>query len=63
MVLELHTPEILLWTGHRVAGTEQGGIVFCRWQGQNYSLDAPGYRSDVAARNLRDLHGGPSDGG
>jgi hypothetical protein len=44
-VLEVQTPEILLWTGHRVVGTEQGGIVFYRWHGQNYSLDMPGYRS------------------
>jgi hypothetical protein len=45
VVLELNTPEILLWTGHRVVGAEQGGIVFYRWHGQNYSLDAPGYGS------------------
>ncbi len=45
VVLELHIPEILLWTGHRVVGTEQGGIVFYQWHGQNYSLDAPGYQS------------------
>ena len=48
VVLELHTPEILLWTGHRVVGTEQGGIVFYRWHGQSYSLDAPGYQSSKA---------------
>ena len=48
VVLEVHTPEILLWTGHRVVGTEQGGIVLYRWHGESYSLDAPGYGSAKA---------------
>ena len=48
VVLEVQTPEILLWTGHRVTGTEQGGIVFYQWHGQNYSLNAPGYGSAKA---------------
>ncbi len=49
MVLgELQSPDLVLWTGHRVVGTEQGGIVYYRWHGQNYSLDAPGYGSSKA---------------
>jgi hypothetical protein len=49
MVLgELQSPDLVLWTGHRVVGTEQGGIVYYHWQGQNYSLDAPGYGSSKA---------------
>jgi len=47
-MLELQSPEIVLWTGHRVVGTEQGGIVFYQWHGQAYSLDAPGYGSSKA---------------
>lgn len=45
---ELQSPDLVLWTGHRVVGTEQGGIVFYQWHGQNYSLDAPGNGSAKA---------------
>ncbi len=48
VVLELQSPDLVLWTGHRVVGTEQGGIVRYQWQGQGYSLDAPGYGSSKA---------------
>ena len=45
VLLELQSPDLVLWTGHRVAGTEQGGIVSYRWAGQQYSLNANGYGS------------------
>jgi hypothetical protein len=45
VLLELQSPDLLLWTGHRVAGTERGGIVSYRWHGQAYSLNASGYGS------------------
>jgi hypothetical protein len=45
VLLELQSPDLLLWTGHRVTGTEQGGIVSYRWHGQAYSLNASGYGS------------------
>jgi hypothetical protein len=45
VLLELQSPDLLLWTGHRVTGTEQGGIVSYRWHGQPYSLNASGYGS------------------
>lgn len=45
VLLELQSPDLLLWTGHRVAGTEQGGIVSYQWHGQAYSLNASGYGS------------------
>ena len=48
VVLEAQAPEIVLWTGHRVTGTEQGGIVRYHWDGQSYALDAPGYGSSKA---------------
>lgn len=48
VVLEVQSPDLILWTGHRVAGTEQGGIVYYRWHGQNYTLDARGYGSSKA---------------
>jgi hypothetical protein len=48
VLLDLQSPDAVLWTGHRVTGTEQGGIVSYRWQGQNYSLDVPGYGSSKA---------------
>ncbi len=42
---ELQSPDVVLWTGHRVTGTERGGIVYYSWHGQNYTIDAPGYGS------------------
>jgi hypothetical protein len=45
VLLELQSPDLVLWTGHRVTGTEQGGIVSYRWNGQQYSLTARGYGS------------------
>ena len=36
VLLDLQSPDAVLWTGHHVTGTEQGGIVSYRWQGQNY---------------------------
>jgi hypothetical protein len=45
ILLELQSPDLVLWTGHRVAGTEQGGIVTYQWAGQRYSLNANGYGS------------------
>ncbi len=46
VLLELQSPDLLLWTGHRVTGREQGGIITYRWDGQQYSLNARGYGSD-----------------
>ena len=48
VVLEAQSPDVVLWTGHRVIGTEQGGIVMYHWDGQSYALDAPGYGSSKA---------------
>jgi hypothetical protein len=45
VLLELQSPDLVLWTGHRVAGREQGGIVTYRWDGQQYSLNGRGYGS------------------
>lgn len=57
---ELQSPDLLLWTGRGVTGTEQGGVVLYRWQGQTYSLDAPGYGSSKAVSVYLDP-GDPSD--
>ena len=44
LLLVLQSPkDVLLWTGTRVVGTEQGGLVSYRWQGEAYTLDVPGY--------------------
>jgi hypothetical protein len=48
VLLELQSPDRVLWTGQHVVGTEQGGIVSYRWHGQSYSLDVPGYGSSKA---------------
>ena len=44
----LQSPDRLLWTGQQVTGTEQRGIIYYRWQGQSYTLDASGYGSSQA---------------
>jgi hypothetical protein len=45
LLLELQSPESVLWTGTPVAGTERGGIVFYEWAGQQLQFSAPGYGS------------------
>jgi len=47
-LLELQSPDAVRWTGQRVTGTEIGGVVSYRWDGQSYSLDGPGYGSAKA---------------
>jgi hypothetical protein len=59
VLLELQSPDLVLWTGQRVTGTEQGGIVTYRWHGQQYSLDASGFGS---ARDVS-VYFDPSDPG
>jgi hypothetical protein len=48
VLLELQSPERVLWTGQHVVGTEQRGIVSYSWHGESYSLDVPGYGSSKA---------------
>jgi lipopolysaccharide/colanic/teichoic acid biosynthesis glycosyltransferase len=48
VLLGLQSQNSVLWTGQRVTGTEQRGIVYYRWQGQSYSLDASGFGSSKA---------------
>jgi hypothetical protein len=48
VLLELQSSDAVRWTGQHVTGTEIGGIVSYRWDGQTYSLDAPGYGSAKA---------------
>jgi hypothetical protein len=48
VLLELQSSDSVRWTGQRVTGTEIGGIVSYRWDGQTYSLDAQGYGSAKA---------------
>ena len=45
VLLQLQSPDLVLWAGTRVVGTEQGGIVSYRWHGQQYSINAAGYGS------------------
>jgi hypothetical protein len=47
-LLELQAPEAVVWTGHRVVGTEQSGLVYYRWQGEDYTITVPGYGSGKA---------------
>jgi hypothetical protein len=48
VLLELQSSDAVRWTGQHVTGTEIGGIVSYRWDGQTYSLDAQGYGSAKA---------------
>ena len=48
VLLELQSSDAVRWTGRHVTGTEIGGIVSYRWNGQTYSLDAQGYGSAKA---------------
>ena len=48
VLLELQSSDSVRWTGQSVTGTEIGGIVSYRWDGQTYSLSASGYGSQKA---------------
>jgi hypothetical protein len=48
LLIGFQSPDSVLWTGQHVTGTEQRGIVYYRWQGQSYTLDASGYDSSNA---------------
>jgi hypothetical protein len=48
LLVELQSPDRVLWTGQQVVGTEQRGIVSYQWQGQTYSLDAQGFGNSKA---------------
>lgn len=48
VLLDLQSSDAVRWTGQHVTGTEIGGIVSYRWDGQTYSLDAAGYGSAKA---------------
>jgi hypothetical protein len=58
--LTLQSSDIVLWTGQHVTGTEQGGIVYYRWHGDSYSLDATGNGSSNAVSVYLDP-GNPSN--
>ncbi len=45
VALDFQSPEIVLWTGHRVVVTEQHGLATFRWHGQAYTVDVPGFAS------------------
>lgn len=45
LALEFQSPDIVLWTGHHVVGTEQGGLATFRWHGRVYAASVPGYAS------------------
>ena len=61
LLVGLQSPDSLLWTGQQVTGTEQGGVIYYRWQGQSYTLDAQGYGSSQAVSIYLDP-GDPSQG-
>ena len=56
-LLDLQSPESVLWTGHHVVATEQNGLATFRWQGQAYTVDVPGFGSGDAV----DIYFNPGD--
>src|ERR1700733_8579420 len=57
VALDFQSPEIVLWTGHHVVATEQGGLATFRWHGQAYTVDVPGFGSG----NKVDIYFNPGD--
>src|SRR5262245_3397586 len=43
VLVGLQSQDRVLWTGQHVTGTEQNGVVYYKWQGQNYTIEASGY--------------------
>lgn len=42
LLVEVQSPSLVLWTGERVPGTNDGGIVYYVADGEQRTLDAPG---------------------
>jgi hypothetical protein len=57
VALDFQSPEIVLWTGHHVVATEQHGLATFRWQGQDYTVDVPGFGSGKKV----DIYFNPAD--
>ena len=38
VLVGLQSQDRVLWTGQHVTGTEQNGVVYYKWQGQNYTI-------------------------
>jgi hypothetical protein len=48
LLVGFQSPDAVLWTGQRVVGTEQRGLVYYRWQGQQYTFAVSGVGSEKA---------------
>jgi len=46
--IEFQSPDAVLWTGQRVVGTEQRGLVYYHWQGQQYTFTVNGQGNEKA---------------
>ena len=42
LLVELQSPSLVFWTGERVPGTNDGGIIYYTVDGENRTLNAPG---------------------
>jgi len=42
VLVGFQSPDAVLWTGQRVVGTEQRGLIYYRWQGQQYTFPVNG---------------------
>ncbi len=48
LIVEVQSPDAVLWTGQHVVGTEQRGLVYYRWQGQQYTFPVNGQGNEKA---------------
>jgi hypothetical protein len=48
LFIEFQSPDAVLWTGQRVVGTEQRGLIYYRWQGQQYTFPVNGVGNEQA---------------
>ncbi len=47
-LIEFQSPDAVLWTGQRVVGTEQRGLIYYHWQGQQYTFPVNGMGNEKA---------------
>ena len=48
VLIGFQSPDAVLWTGQRVVGTEQRGLIYYRWQGQQYTFPVNGQGNEKA---------------